>query len=137
MRNRKIAAYAMVAAIVAIAVVAITEVTQNGPDDTSGGSDVSTPTVIITHSYFDLATGERSAVTANLAGARVPGYRRISTTTCTTPVATTTRSPSWLSMGPHKTSSRPKTSTVTGRRRSTTRRSSSRAVPRARSRSAT
>jgi len=72
-RNRKIAAYAMVAAIVAIAVIAIAEVAGNGPGDTSvPGSNVSPPTVIITHSYFDIATGERSPVVANLAGARVP-----------------------------------------------------------------
>ena len=72
MRNRKIGAYAMVAAIVAISVVAIAQVARNGPDTSVPGADVSTPTVIITHSYFDIATGERSPVVANLAGARVP-----------------------------------------------------------------
>ena len=87
MRNRKIAAYAMVAAIVAVSVVAIAEMARNGPGDTSvPGSDVSPPTVITTHSYFDIATGERSPVVANLAGARVPevspDLRNVVSNTC-------------------------------------------------------
>ena len=69
-RNRKIGVYAIVAVMVAVTVVAIAEF-RNGPDTSVPGSDVSTPTVI-THSYFDIATGERSPVVANLAGARVP-----------------------------------------------------------------
>ncbi|MGZ8581514.1 MAG: TolB family protein, partial [Actinomycetota bacterium] len=73
MRNRKVGAYAVVAAIAVVAVVAIAAV-RTGPGDTAvpvSSPPPSGPTVV-SHSYFDIATGERTPVAADLSGAQVP-----------------------------------------------------------------
>ncbi len=74
MRNRKVGAYALVAAMVTVGGFAIVATQQGDPEaqvpatqPSPSGASGST----MTHSYFDIATGERSPVPAPLAAARL------------------------------------------------------------------
>jgi Tol biopolymer transport system component len=72
MRNRKVGAYALVAAIGVVAVVAIAAVQGGRGDTTVPGSSAPPPaSPVVTHSYLDIATGDRSPVAADLSGARL------------------------------------------------------------------
>ncbi|HEY5860884.1 MAG TPA: hypothetical protein VIX62_11405 [Actinomycetota bacterium] len=72
-RNQKIGAYVVVAAVAAVAVIAFAAV-QGGRGDTTVPGSSAPPSAAVpaaaTDSYLDIATGERSPVAADLSGAR-------------------------------------------------------------------
>ena len=74
-RNQKIGAYVVVAAIAAVGVIALAAV-QGGLGDTAVPGSSAPPSAAApaaaSHSYLDIATGERSSVAADLSGARGP-----------------------------------------------------------------
>jgi hypothetical protein len=87
-RNRKIGAYVLVAGIAAVAVIGFAAV--RGENDTTVPASPAPPSAaappVVTHSFFDIATGERSPVTADLREARLlevsPNGRAIAYSTC-------------------------------------------------------
>ncbi len=73
-RNRKIGAFAVAAAIAVVAVIAIASVRRGDNQAPVPGATAPSPgdgTNTTTHFYYDIATGERSIVAANMAGARL------------------------------------------------------------------
>ena len=73
-RNRTIGAFAVAAAIAAVAVIAIASV-RGGENQAPVPGATAPPSkpapTTLTHSYLDIATGERSLVAANMTGARL------------------------------------------------------------------
>jgi Tol biopolymer transport system component len=74
-RNRRFGALAVAAVIIAVAVVAV--ITLQDGNDGGGPADTTSPSAfvpvnVVSHSYLDIATGERTPVEANLTGANLP-----------------------------------------------------------------
>jgi Tol biopolymer transport system component len=74
-RNQKIGTYVVVAAVGAVAVIALASAQGGGSGTTVPGASAppsAAAPVAATHSYVDIATGERAPVAADLWNARVP-----------------------------------------------------------------
>ena len=74
-RNQKIGTYVVVGAVAAVAVIALATARGGGSGTTVPGASAppsAAAPVAVTHSYVDIATGERSPVAADLLNARVP-----------------------------------------------------------------
>jgi len=72
-RNRKIGAFAVAAVFVAVAAIAFVSMRGGGTEDRPATGQTSAPPATkVTHSYLDIATGERTPVAANLGGAQLP-----------------------------------------------------------------
>jgi Tol biopolymer transport system component len=89
MRNRKVGAYVVVAAMAAVGVIGFAAVQGGGHDTTVPGPSVlpSAPAAgATTHSYLDLATGVMRPVAADLSGARLlevsPNGEAVAYSTC-------------------------------------------------------
>jgi Tol biopolymer transport system component len=90
MRNRKLGAYAVVAAMIAVGAIAIVSTQQRDTGETqpAGTTDVSSAPggAVITNSYVDIETGERSPVPIRLSGARLlevsPNGEAVAYNTC-------------------------------------------------------